>query len=271
MLSKAPRRPARLWRRGTRGAWLALYLWAALFPLPLHAAHQATCTKGDGPHIRKVCLTVEHTSQKYGHDVLGSTPEWNALTVFWGVEGQKLQDGRRGASELLNSDHVFEDIQPRLIDMDGNGLDEIVVVQSSFTLGARLLVISTVDDLKITATPYIGTRFRWLAPIGAADLDGDGHVEIAYIDRPHLAKTLRIWRYENGKLTEIATLPGLTNHKIGEDFISGGIRDCGTGPELILASADWSRIIAVSYTDDWTKTDLGPLHSADSLKAALTC
>jgi hypothetical protein len=50
------------------------------------------------------------------------------------------------------------------------------------------------DVRLLAATPHIGSANRWLAPIGAADLDGDGRVEIAYVDRPHLARTLRIWR-----------------------------------------------------------------------------
>lgn len=77
-----------------------------------------------------------------------------------------------------------------------------------------------------------------------ADLDGDGLTEIACIDRPHLARTLRIWRYTDGTLTEIATARGLTNHRIGDAFISGGLRDCVQGPEILLARPDWSGIVA---------------------------
>ena len=89
-------------------------------------------------------------------------------------------------------------------------------------------------DLRlVAATPNIGQRNRWLAPVAAADLDGDGATEIAYVDRPHLARRLRIWRFEGGSLTEIAALPGLTNHRIGEAFITGGLR-VGVGEGLTL-------------------------------------
>ena len=44
----------------------------------------------------------------------------------------------------------------------------------------------------------IWLAFTLLAPLGAADLDGDGKIELAYIDRPHLAKILRIWRFDDG-------------------------------------------------------------------------
>jgi hypothetical protein len=61
---------------------------------------------------------------------------------------------------------------------------------------------------------------------------------------------------EGPRLVETARLAGLTNHRIGDDFISGGVRECGQGPELILASRDWTRIIGVV---DGQARDLGPL------------
>jgi hypothetical protein len=61
---------------------------------------------------------------------------------------------------------------------------------------------------------------------------------------------------EGPRLVETARLAGLTNHRIGDDFISGGVRDCGAGPELILASRDWTRVIGVV---DGQARDLGPL------------
>ena len=77
-----------------------------------------------------------------------------------------------------------------------------------------------------------------------ADFDGDGLVELAYIDRPHLARLLRVWRFQDGALVEVAQAKGLTNHRFGDAAISGGIRDCGNGPEMITADAAWSRIVA---------------------------
>jgi hypothetical protein len=55
---------------------------------------------------------------------------------------------------------------------------------------------------------------------------------------------------------ETLRLPGLTNHRIGEAVISGGVRDCGQGPELILASKDWTRLMQVRGGQ---VTDLGPM------------
>ena len=50
------------------------------------------------------------------------------------------------------------------------------------------------------ATPFIGTPRRWLAPVGVADLDGDGRAEIAYVETPHRDKVLML---ENGQISRI--------------------------------------------------------------------
>ncbi|SMX43382.1 FG-GAP repeat domain-containing protein [Actibacterium lipolyticum] len=171
---------------------------------------------------------------RYAHGVLGDAIEYGTLEL-------RLKGGQ-GRRIVLPEARVFEDLAPRLADLDGDGAPEVIVVESDQNLGARLSVYG--PDGLIAATPFIGRSNRWLAPIGAADLDGDGMVEIAYIDRPHLAKLLRVWRFQNGMLELVAEAEGLTNHQIGQDFISGGIRDCGQGPELITANANWSQIVA---------------------------
>ncbi|WP_294229658.1 VCBS repeat-containing protein [uncultured Shimia sp.] len=199
---------------------------------------------------------------RYAHGVLGDAIEYGTLELT-------LKDGKRLAL-TLPQDRVFEDIAPRLMDMDGDGAPEVIVVESSQTGGARLSIYDE-NGLR-AATPHIGQRNRWLAPIGAADLDGDGFIEVAYIDRPHLAKTLRVWRFQKGKLTEVASLKGLTNHRIGEDFISGGIRNCGQGPEMITVNASWSQVMAIRFDGQTlSPRPLGPFKSQSSLRAALDC
>lgn len=199
---------------------------------------------------------------RYDHGVLGDAVEWGALRL-------KMSDGTRIQISLPQT-LVFEDTAPRLADLDGDGAPEVIVVESSLDRGARLAVYGPAG--RITATPHIGQRNRWLAPVGAADLDSDGRIEIAYVDRPHLAKTLRIWRYVDGTLHHVADHPGLTNHKIGWDFIPGGLRECGGGPEIILSSADWSSVMAVRMMGGQITTrNLAPYKGPDSLTSATNC
>ena len=106
--------------------------------------------------------------------------------------------------------------------------------------------------------------------MAAADLDGDGAIEIAYVDRPHLAKTLRVWRFVDGALHEVAAATGYSNHRIGWDYIAGGLRTCGARPEMILASGDWTRIVAVTFDGTFAARDLGA-YGADRMAATMAC
>ncbi|MCG7519687.1 VCBS repeat-containing protein [Ruegeria sp. Ofav3-42] len=261
MPPKAPRLPVRIWQCRARGALLGLYAWLA----------------GVAPAISDTAISARFTepTDRYAHGVLGDDIEYGALEIKTSnaaSQGLLIQPVYKYSTITIKLplDRVFEDLEPRIVDIDQDGTSEVIVVESSVYEGAQLAIYDSRGE-KIAATPHIGTRFRWLAPVGAADLDGDGNVEIAYVDRPHLAKTLRIWRFENGKLTEIASLPNLTNHRIGEDFISSGLNDCSDTPELILVNGNWTRIISVSHVNEWATTDLGPFTGPKSLKRAMTC
>ena len=208
--------------------------------------------------------SAEYTdpTTRYAHGVLGDAIEHGTLTL-------SLSNGR-GYSITLPKSDVFEDTAPRLIDLDGDGDSEVITVQSNANLGAKLAIYD--ETGLIAATPNIGRSNRWLAPLGAADLDGDGIIELAYIDRPHLAKTLRIWRFENGQLTHGADLQGYTNHRIGERDIAGGIRTCNGRPEMIVATANWSHLTAIRYDGRTFSTQtLGTDTSRPAFARAMAC
>jgi hypothetical protein len=199
---------------------------------------------------------------RYDHGILGDAIEYGTLEL-------RLKGGK-GLRLVLPDTHVFEDTAPRLHDLDGEGDKEVIVVETDMARGARLSVYD--ETGLVAATPYIGRTHRWLSPIGAADLDGDGHVEFAYIDRPHLAKTLRIWRFVDGRLDHVSDTLGLTNHRIGEDYISGGIRDCGDGPEMITADAGWLSVMASRFDGNRVSSRrIAPHSGRKGYDAALNC
>ncbi|APX90997.1 hypothetical protein BV394_05925 [Brevirhabdus pacifica] len=205
----------------------------------------------------------EEPTTRYTHGILGDDEEWGALVL-------EMSDGTARRIRLPQ-ERVFEDVAPRLADLDGDGAPEVIVVETEVTLGAQLAVYGA--EGKIAATPHIGRSNRWLSPIGAADLDGDGHVEIAYVDRPHLAKIVMIWRYQHQALTRVAIREDFTNHRIGDAEIWGGIRQCGDQPpEMIVADAGWRNLHALRF-DGQKVTDrrLGPLKQTGDFKAAMTC
>ncbi len=196
-------------------------------------------------------------TDRYGHGVLGDAIEWGGLEIVTSGSRDDAVDASAVARTTTHTytfrlplDHVFEDIEPRLWDVTGDGLPEVVVIETDAARGAALAIYT--QEGKLVETPHIGQRNRWLAPIGAADLDGDGYVEIAYIDRPHLVRTLRVWRYDDGKLSQVAHSNGteftgsngLTNHRIGQDFISGGAATCDGTSTLFTVNGDWTLVIA---------------------------
>lgn len=209
-----------------------------------------------------VAARYDDPTTRYDHGILGDAVEHGALVL--------RTAGGRTLRFVLPETRVFEDTVPRLADLDGDGAREVIVVETDLARGARLAVYD--ETGLVAATAFIGQTHRWLAPVGAADLDGDGRVEIAYVDRPHLARTLRVLRYRPGRLEHLADLPGLTNHRIGETDIAGGIRDCGAGPEMVLADAGWRRVLGVRFDGrEFATRDLGPHAGRESFARALGC
>ena len=211
----------------------------------------------------------DQLTDAYGHRVLGGIRDARILTIHLRLPGDDRITCPTGV--ILPDGEVFEDIVPRLADLNGDGLPEIVVIQSNAQTGAKLAVYDRRGKF-VAATPNIGRTHRWLAPVGIADLDGDGRVELAYVDRPHLAKQLRVWRFVDGMLEYVIDAEGHTNHRIGWDYIAGGLRQCGDAPEMITASGDWRRILSTRLISGRIEIDdLGAYSGPASLTAALTC
>jgi hypothetical protein len=220
------------------------------------------CVTGDGEWIARACYANTDPGDVYGHDVLGGTPEWSALQVFHGPKSA------RAVATFRLARGIFEDVAPRIVDLNGDGRPELVVVHSDPDKGARLVAIGILPDLEIlAATRFIGQRNRWLAPAGFGDFDGDGQIEIAYVDRPHLARELVFIRLDGDRLREIGRVGGFSNHQIGDRAITSAVRNCGHGDEVVLPSADWTRLMTVRQG---AQADLGPF-SRQALKSAAAC
>ena len=212
----------------------------------------------------------EVPDDSYPHRIMGTIPERRVLAVRDAAGREIRLDLRQGP----DPDHVFEDIAPRVVDADGDGQNDVVLVESNPREGAQLAVYTLRRGslVKSAATPHIGTRFRWLAPAAIADLDGDGATDIAYVETPHLGKTLRVWSWAPGGLTQIGYLRGVTNHRIGDEVIWGGLRDCGQGPEIVLADAEFRSLVAVAFDGpELTTRPLGIEASSPGFDDAMSC
>lgn len=269
-------------------AHLPLLFLALLAPLPLFADSDPPVPIVESPAPERLPedqapwpVRAEYMAptDRYPHGILGRIQGWGSLVV----DLYLCSNCESGVARLridLPETRVFEDLAPRLWDITGDGRPEIVVIESDAELGARLVVLEAQRGradggaaLQLLATtPFIGTRFRWLAPVGAVDVTGDGVAEIAYVETPHRDRILRLVSLEGSELVEIAHLEGITNHAIGEEHINGGIRACGGRPEMVVLSADRTNVLAVRYEEgELIPRDLGPAEAQAVPSAALTC
>jgi hypothetical protein len=182
-----------------------------------------------GGVIAKVYL--RSPTRRYAHGVLGDEIEAASLTLV-------LNDGKELTYELTES-RVFEDLQPRLVNLDAKGTDEIVVVESDTKLGASLAVygLRKGEVEKIAATSFIGRANRWLNPIGAGDFNGDSVMDLALVSTPHIGGVLKLYSYTPPRLTNYAEMRGVSTHSIGSTALGMGRVVKGDLKDFILAPA----------------------------------
>ena len=155
-------------------------------------------------------------TERYRHGVLGDSLEASRLVV-------ETREGKQIFLDLPEN-RVFEDLYARLVDLDSDGRDEIVVVESDVNEGASLSVYGLVNNKIIlrAKTAFIGQAYRWLNPVGAGDFDGDGKLDLALVATPHIGGVARLYHYDPPALTIFAELDGVSTHRIGSTEIALG-------------------------------------------------
>lgn len=207
----------------------------------------------------KMRAWISFPTERYDHAVLGDGIEGGGVTV-------EFENGTRLTFKLPKNS-VFEDRYPRWADLDGDGAEEIFLVRSYIDRGAALVVLE-IDQkgIRIGAeTPPIGLSHRWLNPIGAGDLDGDGFLEIAYVETPHIGGKLRVFRYKDATLTQIASLSGFSNHAMGTRQLQLAMMLDMNGDgknEIFVPGADRRVLRVVSLQEGSLKVDDQFIHPA---------
>jgi hypothetical protein len=183
-------------------------------------------------------------TDRYPHGALGDRFEASAVRV--------LTADRKPLEFVLREDSVFEDLVPRLVDVDGDGRDEILVVRSHQEAGASLILLGIRSGrlIRLAESQAIGQPNRWINPIGAADFDGDGEIEIAAVETPHIGGHLLIFEIEGRRLKEVARFAGYSNHILGSTELGlSAIFDVnGDGvPDIVLPTQDMRELRALTF------------------------
>ena len=236
-----------LWYRlslGKTGPALTFLDEGPKFEHPEGALPNGRVATGTGD-IARAWLT--EPTDRYDHGIFGDKLTATALAI-------RRRDGTRQTVKL-GADAVFEDLTPRIADLDGDGRDEIVVVKSSLRQGSSLAVIGWRKNRYdiVAETPPLGAPHRWLDVAGIGDFLGDSKKQIALVRQPHAVGMLELWAYGGGRLDKVAELPDAANHVAGSRAIAmSAVADVdGDGAaDLAVPSLDRTRLRLIGFKPD---------------------
>ena len=188
-------------------------------------------------------------TDRYDHGVLGDGLEAARLVV-------ETASARTLVHELPAS-RVFEDLQPRLVDLNNDGEDEILLVETDTQRGASLAVYSITDErlVRRSMTAFLGQAYRWLNPLGVGDFDADGRLDIALVATPHIGGRLRLYRATAPRLTQFAETTGVSTHSIGSTELGlGRVVRSAERDRLLLPNQSHTALLLLEWTSNGIET-----------------
>lgn len=188
---------------------------------------------------------------RYGHFALGKPHEYAKLIATTSTG--------KTHTLTLSEDEVFEDLAPRLVQLEKGAAAQLLTIVSRRGVGAQLVLIGLdAGTLTVRArSPSIGTPMRWLNPIGVADLDGDGRAEIAAVITPHIGGTLKIYQLRGDALVEIAAAFGFSNHVYGSPALALAIPIAMAGHMRLLVPDQSRRTLKMMALENTRLVELG--------------
>ena len=166
-------------------------------------------------------------TSRYPHKALGSATHAATLHVLAAPAPGPEQE----LVYRLPFNRVFEDLTVRLVDIDADGRDEMVVIESDALRGSSVVVLglrrvppanagdkakNTMAITEIARSAPTGGTFYWLNPVGVADFDGDGRLDIASVTTPHVGGILNLYHYRPPMLDSFAKVMDISNHRMGD-------------------------------------------------------
>jgi len=186
----------------------------------------ATAGSGD---IRKAWYG--RPTDRYKHGVLGDAIEGGSLVI-------EMSDGAQ-KEFVLPENQVFEDITPRIHDLDFDGANEVVTIRSSQTGGAAVVVYAMNDGNlnQIAASSENGLRNRWLNIVGILPDKQQSKSSIFFVRTPHINGRLnRLEVGQNGFKDVDLQANNFSNHVIGSRELDLSLMDLKNGPRMLIPS-----------------------------------
>ena len=191
-------------------------------------------------------------TERYPHTALGSRFHAGSLHVL-------LASGAGSTTTevvyRLPFNRVFEDLLVRLVDLDSDGRDEIVVVEADALHGASVVVLKLTGPanartlIEAARSPAAGSTFRWLNPVGFADFDADGKLDIAAVITPHIGGELTLYHYRPPLLVPYGKAMDTSNHLMGspEQQLATIVQTRGVRPTIIVPSMSLKALHALRW------------------------
>jgi FG-GAP-like repeat len=205
-------------------------------------------------------------TMRYPHKALGEITHAGSLHVLVAADNGKLLE----IVHELPITRVFEDRIPRLVDLDGDGRDEIVLIESDALKGSATVVyaLETSSTAKSTnklpvlveraRSAQTGSTFRWLNLVGMADFDNDGKLDIASVITPHVGGLLTLYHYVPPKLELFAQAMDTSNHRMGdlEQQLAVIVSLAGVRPTIIVPDMQLKALHALRWESPGQWKDL---------------
>lgn len=188
-------------------------------------------------------------TKRYRHGILGDKIEAGELVVIKGSAVFKTE---------LSEKYVYEDLVPRLVDVDKDRELEVVCIRTDANKGAGI-VIYKIANKQLTEYAFvkeIGTGFRWLNIATIDDLDNDGTMELAWVQTPHIGGILKIAKINKGELEILDSFRGVSNHAIGSRNLDLSIvKQKDQQKTLYLPNQARNKVFSFTFSNNkWEKT-----------------
>jgi len=204
-------------------------------PAPADALPDGRIATSESGDLRQAWFA--QPTRRYAHGVLGDAVEAGSLVAVT-VSGNRVD-------AVLPEHQVFEDITPRIADLDGDGSNEVIAIRSSTSGGAAVAIYGLVKgalQLRGAGTEN-GRANRWLNIAGLVPR-ADGGLTLYGVRTPHIGGRLFALDFRSGTVSErndIAT--DVSNHIIGSRELGmSAVGMFGGRVELVLPSQDRRRL-----------------------------